>query len=139
VGGNRFDAITQTLTSTQDRRGISRLLAAGALGGLMLGITRDAAVGKNKKKKGKKGKKKNDGCPRGQKKDPYGICGLPPNDCLTVGGLCGLGERCCSEVCRLLGEGEEAHYRCVAGKARCLVDFGCVPGYVCRGFRCQPG
>lgn len=132
----RFDILARSLISTRPRRGIARLLAGGALAGLLSRVEYGPMMAK--KKKGKKGKKKNDGCPRGQKKDPYGICGFPPNNCLTVGALCsGEKQPCCSEDCRSLDE-ENGQYRCIAGKARCLVDFGCVPGYICRGYRCVP-
>lgn len=80
MAGNRFDAITQTLSSMQDRRGISRLLAVGALGGVMPSITRDAAVGKNKKKKGKNKKGKSRTAVRAARRKipPASVASRPP-------------------------------------------------------------
>ncbi len=129
--GQQFDAMTRMFPSALTRRGLGLALAGGTLSALLARLDDRATAGKKKSKK-----KKKNGCPRGQKKDPYGICGFPPVDCLTVGALCsGEQKPCCSEDCRLLDD--EGNYRCIAGKARCLVDFGCVPGYICRGYRCQ--
>jgi hypothetical protein len=128
---DRFDALTRVVSAAIPRRRLSRWLAGGALGVLLAHSHVEGVVGKKKKRK-----KKRD-CPRGQQKDPYGICGVPPNDCLTVGALCsGTAQPCCSGQCFLVDGG---FYRCVPSKARCLIDFGCVPGYVCRGYRCVPG
>lgn len=51
MDGRRFDAIAQSLATSRERRGIVRLLAGSALGGLVLAGTGDVdAKGKKKKK-----------------------------------------------------------------------------------------
>ena len=138
---DRFDTLTRAVAATMHRRGLGTLVAGGVLSGLLARVDLETAAGKNKKAKNKKPKKKKGDCPRGQRKDAYGVCGFPPTDCLTVGALCsGTAQPCCSENCTLIDTGDYYdQYRCLPGKARCLVDYGCVPGYVCRGWRCVPG
>lgn len=133
----RFDALAQAWSGATSRRSIGRLLTTSLLLGLVARTEHDTTAAKKKPKKPKKPKKKDGECPQGQKKDTYGICGVPPDNCLTVGALCsGEAMTCCSEDCRLLDD--EGQYRCIPGKARCLVDYGCAGGYVCRGWRCVP-
>lgn len=128
---DQFDMWIRIVQITTPRRRVGQWLTGGALSGLLEYHHVAGVVGKKKKPK-KKGE-----CPRGQQKDPFGICGFPPTDCLTVGGLCsGAPQPCCSDLCAVVDEGG---YRCIPGKARCLIDFGCVSGYVCRGYRCVPG
>jgi hypothetical protein len=114
----RFDAIAQTLGDGATRRTAGRLLAGGALAGVVgwLGLSADGEAKRKRKKKSKKKKR----CPSSQPKkcsptslDPQGLC-VPS------------GFTCCSEA---LGGGA-----CNPENPQC-----CAPTFQDPGGLCIPG
>lgn len=146
MDGTRFDQLVSHFAQPESRRGLLRILPAGALSGLLAVTGTDAKKRKNKKKCGGKGRCcKTKDCNRCARelcnkgrcqcskkfKRQNGVCGRPPQ-CLSVGSVCNDNFDCCSDEC-IQVDGPQK--RCVPGTFQCITDFDCVSG-PCRGFMC---
>lgn len=141
-----FDQIVSGLGTVGNRRDALRVLASGALAGVL--ATPGTTAAKRKKKKTCSGKGRccktrdcnrcaRELCNKGRCqcsktfKRQNGVCGRPPQ-CKSVGSICTSDFDCCSDEC-IPVDGDQM--RCVPGTFQCITDFDCVSG-PCRGFMC---
>jgi hypothetical protein len=127
----RFDALARSLTRARSRRGLGRLVAVLALGGMPGALGSTEADARKKRKKNNKKTKKRLVCPSAQKRC-NGRC-IPRDQCCANADCRSDALRCCQ------GECVPAAHCC--GSRECIGGTSCVDGScVCpSGQRLCPG